>query len=517
MSLTWNNQDTSVTRTAAGTGQIGSEDGAARQSTFHEPVAVAIVPGTAVAYVADRQNHAVREMALDEGGFGLGTMVTTVAGGVRGYRDGFGTDARLNEPSGLAIDGTTRKLYIADSANAVIRVLDLVTRYVSTLCGSPNVVGFVDGPASAALFSRPLGLALHLRARQLFVADSTNHAVRVVHVDTLAVRTLAGTGTAAGEREGRGEEVALLTPQGVTVDEEARVVYIADLTPLIKRADMAREPAFPSVAGASAYSSRVVVSVDGSGGALQKAAGVAHAFMWNSLLVSDYQTHRILRLQLPYQASPPPPNTQLSLFPGLPARLPRPPPPTTTPMAPVPSTPTASQPTPKAPVPSSSPPPPPGEIEACAQGVDSSLAQAAGTVCHGTLLWLAGNVAGHHDGVGINTQYHRPYGLAATYRASSGSTRAYARLYVADSVNQRVRVIELTDIVAAVVDELDPWLIVIAKVAYSNLMLILIVIGGLCVTGCFLYLVCRYCFMCPLYRKRWHARRLDSMMYGTRV
>ena len=149
-------------------------------------------------------NHLIRAVDLDTG------EVSTAAGsGVRGYRDGVGTAAQLCEPSGtvpraerptrtcssrlfqrrpprnarparltgVAVDPYGGALYITDACNHVVRVMDLDTSRVSTLAGSPRQPGFVNGRRTASMFSRPLGLGLHLRDRQLFVCDSRNHAV----------------------------------------------------------------------------------------------------------------------------------------------------------------------------------------------------------------------------------------------------------------------------------------------------------------------------------------------------
>ena len=106
-----------------------------------------------------------------------------------------------------------------------------------------------------------------VRARQLFVSDSHNHAVRVVHIDSRVVRTLAGTGV-EGSADGVGESASFLQPQAVTVDEEQRLLYIVDKSPRVRRAVLVDEPSVPSVS-ISAYSPEVITVADGSNGALQ--------------------------------------------------------------------------------------------------------------------------------------------------------------------------------------------------------------------------------------------------------
>ena len=137
-----------------------------------------------VLYVADMGNHRVR--AID---IATAEVTTLVGGATRGYADGVGAACLLDEPAGVAVDEYAGVLFVADSQNRVIRAVELATGRARTLAGSPGVTGFVDGRGRAAAFSQPRGLALHVRARQLFVADPFNHAVRVVHVDSAEVRS----------------------------------------------------------------------------------------------------------------------------------------------------------------------------------------------------------------------------------------------------------------------------------------------------------------------------------------
>ena len=54
--------------------------------------------------------------------------MTTVAGSTDGYSDGASDSAQFSEPSGLALDAYGQVLFIADTANNLIRRLDLDRR-----------------------------------------------------------------------------------------------------------------------------------------------------------------------------------------------------------------------------------------------------------------------------------------------------------------------------------------------------------------------------------------------------
>ena len=229
----WNQEDDYFTVTVAGSqGMRGSADGDHANAIFDRPDAVAIDDVANELYVADRGNHLIRVVRVWAPGNASDFVYTLAGGGVRGYADGIGTNARFASPAGVAVDGFTRLLFVSDSDNMVIRKIDLDTNRVTTLAGSPGVPGFVNGRGEAAAFSRPSGLALALRSRQLLVCDPFNHAVRTVHVVSREVRTLAGRVT-QGSTDGVGELATFHLPEAITIDEDEAFAYLGELSPLV--------------------------------------------------------------------------------------------------------------------------------------------------------------------------------------------------------------------------------------------------------------------------------------------
>ena len=113
------------------------------------------------------------------------------------------------------------------------------------------------------------------------------------------------------------------------------------------------------------------------------------------------------------------------------------------------------------------------------------------------------------DGMGVRTRFYRPTGLAADYRTRN--------VYVADAYNHRVRVIELTAIFEAVEDDVEEWHEVLGRAFRQNFIFILIVVGSTLVSVLLVYLCCRFCECCPLYRRRLHKKRMNSMTIGNRA
>jgi DNA-binding beta-propeller fold protein YncE len=172
----------------AGSGQEARQDGGIADAAFAQPSGLALDGATL--YVADAEANIVRAVALPPA-----NQVTTLAGGDLfefGDVDGVGDEARFQHPLGVAVhDGL---VYVADTYNHKIRVLDPRTRRVRTFAGS-GASGLADGLGARAQFAEPGGLAA--ANGRLFVADTNNHAIRAIDIATGEVRTLSLDGLAA--------------------------------------------------------------------------------------------------------------------------------------------------------------------------------------------------------------------------------------------------------------------------------------------------------------------------------
>ena len=207
-----------VTTSAGAAGSTGSTDGSGAAARFNGPAGVAL-DGSGNYFVADAMNHVIRKLTS------LGA-VTTYAGtpGVSGTADGAALSAaRFNHPTGVAADGSGN-VYVADTTNNTIRKITPAGA-VSTLAGLAGVSGSSDGAGSAALFSRPGGLALD-SLLNLYVADTGNSTIRKI-TPAGVVTTVAGLPGVAGLKDGVGNDAWFNQPQDVAVDGSG-TVYVAD-------------------------------------------------------------------------------------------------------------------------------------------------------------------------------------------------------------------------------------------------------------------------------------------------
>jgi DNA-binding beta-propeller fold protein YncE len=141
----------------------------------------------------------------------------------RPYATGFSSFA---QPSGLASDG--EHLFVADSEGSAIRHISLEPNgRVTTIVGTPGSLfdfGDVDGAGQSVRLQHPLGVVYH--DGKLFVADTYNNKVKVLDVATRDCQTLAGTGKVGDLDAASGSEATFNEPAGITA--AGGKLYVAD-------------------------------------------------------------------------------------------------------------------------------------------------------------------------------------------------------------------------------------------------------------------------------------------------
>ena len=126
---------------------------------------------------------------IPSGKSGLNSLVA--GGDQAGYQDGAFSKARFNNPNGLSLSETEDKLFVADSLNHRIRVVDLDDgNNVETLAGT-GVQGKDDGPLEKATFNLPTRLAT-LSDNRLAVYDEGSHHIRIIDLKAKSVSTVPG-------------------------------------------------------------------------------------------------------------------------------------------------------------------------------------------------------------------------------------------------------------------------------------------------------------------------------------
>lgn len=219
-----------VTTTAVGTSSLGfaGDGGNAKTAELNSPVGLAM-DGAQTLYIADELNHRIRQVVASS------QIINTVVGnGTAGYSGdgGVGTAAELNSPLGVTVDAAGN-FYIADSVNDVIRKVTS-TDQISTVAGNQSLGGGFSGDTGAPLnatLNGPSAVALD-SAGNLYIADTANNRIRKVSFGTGTnagtITTFAGSGGTSFSGDGLpAVDASLNAPRGLAFDAAGNL-YIAD-------------------------------------------------------------------------------------------------------------------------------------------------------------------------------------------------------------------------------------------------------------------------------------------------
>ena len=208
---------TGTVSTFAGASSIGSSDGVGAAAHFWAPQGM-VADASGSLYVADTNNDTIRKVTLADG------TVSTIAGsaGQVGSSDGAGaaTDARFNQPGGLALDEAAQVLYIVDTGNRSVRALDLAAGTISTLGFDPADGGMFTN------FSSPAAVALD--GGRLYVTDYLDHTIVALDPVAKTAAVLAGKTGLSGPSDGPGEEARFYSPTGIVADGRGNL-FVADV------------------------------------------------------------------------------------------------------------------------------------------------------------------------------------------------------------------------------------------------------------------------------------------------
>lgn len=203
--------------TIVGTGELSNDCAGGGMGTaqgINSPWDLTIEGSTL--YVAMAGRHQIWRVDLPVG------FARALAGsGRENLADGPTETSALAQPSGICLlDGT---IYFADSEVSAVRGIDMAAELVFTVIGEGLFAfGDVDGSYPDARLQHPLGVAPW--GKVLIVADTYNHKVKVVDPGSRTVRTLLGTGApGASSADGR---VAFFEPGGLSV--AGKRLFVAD-------------------------------------------------------------------------------------------------------------------------------------------------------------------------------------------------------------------------------------------------------------------------------------------------
>lgn len=217
------NAKTGFVSTIAGTGEAGfSENSTATNSKLNEPHSIGF-DRRGDLYIADVKNHRIRKLDLESGR--LSTFAGT--GERKPTTDGtpFATSP-LHGPRALDFDKEGNLWIALREGNAIFK-LDLAKGTIHQVAGTGKK-GFAGngGLAKDATLNGPKGISVAPNGN-VYIADTENHAIRMIDVKRGTIELVAGTGTRGDGPDGDPLRCALSRPHGIFVDADGSI-FIGD-------------------------------------------------------------------------------------------------------------------------------------------------------------------------------------------------------------------------------------------------------------------------------------------------
>jgi mucin-19 len=150
-----------------------------------------------------------------------------------GYLDGRNNVARFNSPNGIWYDNVSGNLYIADTSNNRIRVIE-PPMSTSTFVGN-GISGSIDGIGTNALVNAPSGLSIDSSGNFIVVGGNMSMGYTVRRITPSGeISHIAGS-TSFGATNGTGTNASFYLPTNSCVDSVGNIYVVDYLNNMIRR------------------------------------------------------------------------------------------------------------------------------------------------------------------------------------------------------------------------------------------------------------------------------------------
>jgi thiol-disulfide isomerase/thioredoxin len=164
-------------------------------------------------FISDSGHH--RIVVTNESG----KILASAGTGMQGAHDGDFSIAQFNSPQGLLYDDANNLLYVADTGNHKLRVIDFAKKEVRTLAGTGERGNYRisdNSPALKTALASPWDLAFYPTRDEIAIANAGSHQLLSYNIKAKSLRILAGNGRESID-DGKYPQNSLSQPSGLSV------------------------------------------------------------------------------------------------------------------------------------------------------------------------------------------------------------------------------------------------------------------------------------------------------------
>ncbi len=240
-------------------------------------------------FIADTNHHRIVVADLEDG-----TVLDVIGCGGQGFRNGASGDAEFSWPQGMALSGDT--LFVADTGNHAVRIVDFGEGTVSSLVGNGHQDlewNHAPSPLEGRRLNSPWDL--HLAHGVLFVAMAGSHQVFGIDLEGGYIAGHAGSGR-EDHVDGPLLAAAMAQPSGLTSDGENLFVADSEISSIRAVSLDPRGGHVRTVVGKGLFD---FGDVDGVGQDVRLQHPMGVAFAEGTLFVADTYNNKIKSIALP--------------------------------------------------------------------------------------------------------------------------------------------------------------------------------------------------------------------------
>ncbi len=263
------------------------------------PISLAAAPATAVLsypgkvladggrgrlFIADSGHHRILEARLD------GTLVRAFGTGKEGFADGAPGEAAFRQPHGVALSADGATLFVADTRNHAIRAIDLDSGETTTVAGTGEQLRRLpQGPSPALETAMASPWDVVLANGQLFISMAGIHQIWSLNLLSRQVSVFAGTSREGIDDGPRLTMATLAQPSGLAADAEW-LYWVDPESSALRRVPLAGEGEVQTLVGTGLfdYGDR-----DGRGRQAQFQHPQGVALLDGAIYVADTYNHRL--------------------------------------------------------------------------------------------------------------------------------------------------------------------------------------------------------------------------------